>query len=105
MAGGTAQQAAQHIAAALVLRDDAVADHKDGGADVVGDHTQGNIRFLILLVGDAGDLADLLHDVLDGVDLEEVVDTLHDAGQALQAHAGIDVLVLQAGCSGRRRRS
>ena len=97
MTGGTAQQAAQHIAAALILRDNAVADHKDGGADVVGDHTDGNILFLILLVGDAGDLADLLHDVLDGIDLKEVIDALHDAGQALQAHAGIDVLVLQGG--------
>ena len=97
MARGPAQQAAQHIAAALILRDNAVADHKDGGADVVGDHTDGNILFLILLVGDAGDLADLLHDVLDGIDLKEVIDALHDAGQALQAHAGIDVLVLQGG--------
>ncbi len=43
VAGGTAQQAAQHVAAALVAGQDAVADHKGGGADVVGDDTQGNI--------------------------------------------------------------
>ena len=95
--GGAAQQAAQHIAAALVLRDDAVADHKDGGPDVVGDDADGNVLFLILVVGDPGDLTDLLHDVLDGIHLEEVIHPLHDAGQTLQAHAGIDILVLQRG--------
>ena len=95
--GGTAQQTAQYIPAALVLRHHAVTDHKDGGTDMVGDHTDGNILFLILLIGHAGDLADLFHDILDGIHLKEVIHPLHDAGQTLQSHAGIDVLVLQRG--------
>jgi len=39
----------------------------------------------------------VLHDVLDGVDLEEVVHALHDAGEALKAHTGIDIAALEAG--------
>ena len=97
MTGGTAQQTAQHIAAALILRNDAIADHKDGGTDMVGDHADRDVLFLVLLVGDAGDFADLLHNVLDGIDLKEVIDALHDAGKALQTHAGINILVLQRG--------
>ena len=95
--GGTAQQTAQYIAAALILRNDAIADHKDGGTDMVGDHADRDVLFLVLLVGDAGDLADPLHNVLDGIDLKEVIDALHDAGKALQTHAGINILVLQRG--------
>ena len=64
---------------------------------MVGDHTDGNILFLILLIGHAGNLADLLHDILDGIHLKEVIDALHDAGQTLQSHAGIDILMLQRG--------
>ena len=42
--------------------------------------------------------------LLHGIDLEQVVHALHHAGQTLQAHAGIDVLLLQARCSCRCRR-
>ena len=48
MAGGAAQQAAQHIAAALVGGHDAVADHKDGAADVVGDHAQRDVALFVV---------------------------------------------------------
>ena len=37
--------------------------------------------------------ADVLEDVLNGVDLEQVVNALHYAGETLQTHAGVDVLV------------
>ena len=43
VAGGPAQQTAQHIAPPLVGGQDAVADHEGGGADVVGDDPQGHI--------------------------------------------------------------
>ena len=36
--GGTADDAAKHIAAAFVGRNDAVANHKRGAADMVGNH-------------------------------------------------------------------
>ena len=64
---------------------------------MVGDNAQGDILFLVLVVLDARYLHDVLHDVLDGVDLEEVVHALHDAGEALKTHTGIDIAALEAG--------
>ena len=44
-----------------------------------------------------GNTADMLHDILHGIHLKEVVHPLHDAGQALQPHAGVDIGVLKRG--------
>ncbi len=51
VAGGPAQQAAQHVATALVGGQHAVADHEGGGADVVGDHAEGHVLGGGLAVG------------------------------------------------------
>ena len=48
-------------------------------------------------VGLAGDVLHMVQHALDGVHLEQVAHPLHHAGQALEAHAGVDV--------GRGRRS
>ena len=90
-----AQQPPQHVAPPLVGGHDAVAYHEGGGTDVIGDHPQGHVLLLVLSVGHPRDFADVLHDVLDGVHLKEVAHPLHDAGQPLQAHAGVDVGMLQ----------
>ena len=95
--GSPAQQTAQHVAAALVGGQDAVADHHDGGTDVVGDDTQAHVGLVALAVVGAGDLADLVGDVHDRVHVEQGVHVLHHAGQTLQAHAGVDVLLLELG--------
>ena len=95
VAGGPAQQPPQHVAPALVGGQHAVADHEHGGADVVGDHPEGHVALLVLPVAHPGDLHDLLHDVLHRVHQEQVVHPLHDASQALQSHAGVDVLLLE----------
>ena len=92
-----AQQAAQDVAAALVARQHAVADHEARGADVVGDDAQGDVARVALAVVRAGDLADLVGDVHDGIDVEQGVDILADHRQTLQAHAGVDVLLLELG--------
>ena len=94
---GAAQQAAQNVAAALVGRDNAVADHHNGGADVIGDNAQGNIGLVALAVVLAGDLGDLVRDVAHGINVKQGADALNHAGQTLEAHAGIDVLLLQLG--------
>ena len=54
MSGSAAQQAAQHIASALVGRHDAVGNHKGAGLDMVCDNTQGNVGLMLLLVFLAG---------------------------------------------------
>lgn len=45
MACRTAEQAAQYVAAPFVGGHDAVADHKGGAADMVGNHAQRNVLF------------------------------------------------------------
>ena len=97
VAGGAAQQTAQHIAAALVAGQDAVADHECGGADVVGDDAQAHVPLLRLAVVGAGQLADLVGDVHNGIHIEQAVHVLAHAGQTLQTHTGVDVLLLQLG--------
>ena len=92
-----AQQAAQDVTAALVARQHAVADHEARGADVVGDDAQRDVARVALAVVRAGDLADLVGDVHDGIDVEQGVDILADHRQTLQTHAGVDVLLLELG--------
>ena len=53
--------------------------------------------FVALAVVRAGYLAHPVGDVHDGVDVEEAGHVLADAGQALEAHAGVDVLVRELG--------
>ena len=97
VAGSPAKQAAQHIAPALVGGQDAVADHKGGRADMVGDHAQRHVHLVALAVVGTGELADLVGDVHHGVHVEERVHVLADNGQTLQAHAGVDILLLEFG--------
>ena len=63
---------------------------------MVGDHADGNIVVLILAVLFARDLFHMMQHALHGIDLEQVAHALHYAGQALQAHAGINVGLSQA---------
>ena len=97
VAGGSSQQAAQHVAAALIAGQHAVADHKGSRADVVGDDAQGHVFLAALAVARAGDLRDLVGDVHHGVDIKEGVNVLAHNGKTLKAHAGVDVLLLELG--------
>ena len=94
MARGSSQQAAQHVAAALIAGQHAVADHEGSRADVVGDNAQGNVLLAALAVARAGDLRDLVRDVHHRVDVEERINVLAHDGKTLKSHAGIDVLLL-----------
>ena len=95
VAGGASDQAAQHVALAFVRGHNAIAYHKGGGADMVGDDAQRDILFVILAVLNARYLADVLHNVLHGVNEEKVVHLLHNAGKTLQAHSGVDVGMIE----------
>ena len=83
---GAADNAAQHIAAALVGGQHAVQHEKGARTDVIGDHAQG------------GGLVDRARHFgahgrqqsLEEIDVVVVVDALQDRGDALQAHPGID---------------
>ena len=91
VACSTAQQTAQHIAAALVGGQDAVRHHKGAAADMVGDDADGDIGLGVLLVGLACNVLHMVQHTLHGIHLEQIAHVLHHAGQTLQAHAGINV--------------
>ena len=97
MTRSPAQQTAQYIAASFIRREHTVADHENGTADMVRDHAQRNILLVALAVVCAGQLADLVGDMHDGVDVKERIDALADHCETLQAHARIDVLLLELG--------
>ena len=94
---GPSEQPSEDIAAALVRGQHAVAYHKGRRPDVVGDDAQGNVVPVALAVVRAGELRDLVGDVHNGIDIEEAVHALADAGEALEAHAGVDILLRELG--------
>ena len=63
---------------------------------MVGDDADGDVILCIGTVGLARDVLHMVQHTLDGIDLEQVADALHHAGQTLQAHAGINVGPCQA---------
>ncbi len=63
---------------------------------MVGDDADGNVRRMVAAVGLARNFFHMVQDIVNGVHLEQVAHALHHAGQALQAHARIDVGALQA---------
>ena len=58
---------------------------------MVGDDPQRDILLGAFAVMSAGNGADVLHNVLDGIHLKEVAHILHHAGQPFQSHAGVDI--------------
>ncbi|KAI5309940.1 hypothetical protein KEM55_002081 [Ascosphaera atra] len=94
----SAEDAADDVAAALVVWWGAVGDGETQGADVVGDDSVGGVDAICVLGGelagvraDAGDLADLVEQ--GGEDVGVVVGglVLEDGHETLVAHAGVDV--------------
>ena len=66
-----AQQAAQHIAAAFVGRDNAVTDHHNGRTDVIGDNAQGDICLFAVAVVLARNFRNLVCDVAHGIYIKQ----------------------------------
>ena len=85
-------QAAQHVAAVLVGRDDAVGDQERHPARVVGEHAQ---RTIDLGAGPGALAAQLLPEAdqrHELVGVEDARDALQDRGEAVEAEPGVDVL-------------
>ena len=95
MTDSTAQDTAQHIAAALIRRQDAIHDHDSHGTSMVGNDLQGNILGLILAILHAGNLGSILDNGEQQVRLEVGLLVLHHGSQTLQTAARIDVLMGQ----------
>src|SRR5579871_5246358 len=92
---GATDDAPADVPAALVRRCDPVGDQERHRAAVVGEDAVCLRRDLALSVGDAGLLLDPVHDHAEAVAVEDRVDALEQAGAALDAEPGVDVLVRQ----------
>ena len=64
---------------------------------MVGDDPEGYVLLVALAVTGPGDLTDLVGNVHDSVHIEQGGHILAHAGQPLQAHTGVNVLLLQLG--------
>ena len=62
---------------------------------MVGNNSERNIVFLILMVFNARKLDNMLHNVLNGVNLKEIVNALHNAGKAFKTHTRINIAALE----------
>ena len=91
MACRTAKQTAQYITTPFIGRHHPVADHKGRAANMVRDYAQRNILLFVLAVWNSCNTANMLHDILHRIHQEEVIHSLHNAGQALQPHARINI--------------
>ena len=98
-ADDAAQQAAQDVAAVRVGRGDAVEHEHQTGAAVVGDDAETDVVDVArLAAGAVGGAGELFGDVDDGaqqVGFVDVLDALQQERDALDAHAGVDVLLRQ----------
>ena len=91
-----AEQAAQHVAAAVVARADPVADQDRRGAAVVGDYAVSHIVSVVAgVVRASGDRGHGPYHRPQQVGLVDVVNALQDERDPLHAHAGVDVLAGQ----------
>ena len=112
---GAAEDAAEDVVSAFVAGEYAVGDGAGETAGVVGEHAEDDVLLLDVghvgevggegaLVGVAGELGELGEEGVEEVgvvvggwsrEVGEVLGGGDDAGDALEAHAGIDVLVFE----------
>ncbi len=93
VAHGSTDDAPQHVAAALVGREHAVADEHGAAAGVLGEHAHGEGVAIVVVagrVGLAGEAARLIDQREHQVGLPHGVDALQQAEHALEPEAGVD---------------
>ena len=88
MAHCAADDAAEHIAAALVRGGDAVSDEERAGADMVGDDAERLVGQILVIVNDSSRILD---EFPEEVDVVVRVNALQHSGHTLEAHSGVDV--------------
>ena len=88
------EQTTHDISPAFIGGHDPVGSHEGNGTDMVRDHTDGYIGFILGTVSHAGQFADLIPDGLDGIHIKDGVHILNHNSQTLQSHTGIDILLL-----------
>ena len=89
------QDAPQHVAAPGVFGPHAVGQQEHAGAHVVGDDPHRHVVRLAVAIGPAGQLLHCADDRAQQIGVVIAVHALQDGGDALQAQAGVDVLLRQ----------
>ena len=92
---GTAEQSSQDVAAAFVGGQDAVGDHEGHRTGVVRHDAQCHVVGFAFTVLAAAQTLAHLDEAMQHIGIEVALYALHDRGDALQAHAGVDVLLGQ----------
>ena len=92
MTSRTTQQTTQYIATTFVGRQYAVSSHHCYRTDVVCDHTNGNVCFMVFAVFHACFCTNSVTDRFYGIYVENRVNALHDSCHTFQTHTGIYVL-------------
>ncbi len=95
VAFGAAQDAAHHIAALLVAGGGAIGQGEGQGADVVGHHAVGGVAHVIEPAGVGGGLGEILdgrEQAAEQVDVVVAPLALQHGADALETHAGVDML-------------
>ncbi len=94
---GAAQQAAQHVAAPFIARQDTIGDHERDRATVIGHDAQAKVHRVVFAVGDPCQALAHRYQTAQHVGLVVGLHALQDGGDALEAHAGVDVFLGQFG--------
>ena len=64
---------------------------------MIRDNTHGHVCLCVVAVLYACDRANIVKDTAHRIHLKEVVNALHDAGEALKPHSGVDILLRKLG--------
>ena len=92
---GPTQQTAQHIPAALIGRQDTVSYHESDRPRVVSHDAQSQVSLTVFAIGDPCQALPYRDEAAQDICLVVGLHALHDGGDALQAHARVDVLLRQ----------
>ena len=59
---------------------------------MVSDNTERNVGLIVSSVLYARNIRDMLHDILNCIDLEDIIHALHYASETLKSHTGVEIL-------------
>ena len=60
---------------------------------MVGNNTKRNIVLFVIVVLNAGNFADFVHCILNGINLENIINALHNACKSFKSHTRINIRV------------
>ena len=62
---------------------------------MVGDNTKRDVLLFVVVIIDACNVDNMLHNIADGINLKKVVNALHDTRKSFKTHAGVNIAGLE----------